>query len=86
MNSFLIENALPMVIGTSLVIMGLLYILMPMRSLLRLDKKVAAWIYAAPNPTDRIEVVAAVSKTIGAFVSLSGVVYLLITISKQAHL
>ncbi len=83
MNNFLLENYLPMTIGFSLIVMGLLYVLMPVHSLLRLDKKVTAWIYDTPNPTQRIEVVAAVSKTIGAFVTLCGVVYVIITVTKQ---
>jgi hypothetical protein len=83
MNSVLIANSLPLIIGFSLIIMGLLYILMPVRSLLRLDRKVTAWIYAAPNPAQRMEVVAAVSKTIGAFVTLCGVVYVILTVTRQ---
>lgn len=83
MSSLLIANSLPLIIGTSLIVMGLLYILMPVTSLLRLDRKVTAWIYAAPNPTQRIEVVAAVSKTIGAFVTLCGVVYVILTVTRH---
>jgi hypothetical protein len=75
---------LPLVIGICFIIMGLLYLVMPATSLIKLDKRIEAWIQADPDSTSRRAAVLATYKVFGIIISAGGMLYTLITLSKHA--
>ena len=73
---------LPLVLGISFIVIGILYVAMPVQSLVKLDRGVERWVQSAPNPHTRVEVIVPLYKAIGGFIATSGLIYTLISLSK----
>ena len=73
---------LPIIVGLGFIVIGLLFIVLPTPSLLKLDKGVNSWVYEDRNQHHRIGVVIASYKALGGFFSVSGLVYLLMTFAR----
>ena len=79
---FSVTNYLPFLVGSGFILIGLLFIVLPTPSLLKLDRGVHSWVYQERNPSSRLGVVIASYKALGGFFSVSGLVYLLMTLAR----
>ena len=77
-----VTSYLPMLVGFGFIVIGLLFIVLPTPSLMKLDKGVNSWVYEDRNQHHRIGVVIASYKALGGFFSVSGLVYLLMTLAR----
>ena len=73
---------LPLIVGLGFIAIGLLFIVLPTPSLMKLDKGVSSWVQEDRNQSHRIGVVIASYKALGGFFSVSGLVYLLMTLAR----